>query len=155
MKEKIMAIEQHKLVSRFDAETNEMIAQDEFIIRSKNLKAPGYQLVYMQELKETLLMCKSVTQVYIILDILTEKIDKEFKLELTYQDLAKEYNVSLSTATNILAIMKQSCIIKGSNGVYDVNPFLVIPKRVRDDVVTFKQARWGAKDGKVYGSVSE
>ena len=155
MKEKPMAIEQHKLVSRFDAETNEMIAQDEFIIRSKNLKAPGYQLVYMQELKETLLMCKSVTQVYIILDILTEKIDKEFKLELTYQDLAKEYNVSLSTATNILAIMKQSCIIKGSNGVYDVNPYLVIPKRVRDDVVTFKQARWGAKDGKVYGSVSE
>ena len=150
-----MAIEQHKLVSRFDAETNEMIAQDEFIVRSKNLKAPGYHLVYMQELKETLLMCKSVTQVYIILDILTEKIDKEFKLELTYQDLAKEYNVSLSTATNILAIMKQSCIIKGSNGVYDVNPFLVIPKRVRDDVVTFKQARWGAKDGKVYGSVSE
>ena len=155
MKEKTMGIEQHKLVSRFDAETNEMIAQDEFIVRSKNLKAPGYQLVYMQELKETLLMCKSVTQVYIILDILTEKIDKEFKLELTYQDLAKEYNVSLSTATNILAIMKQSCIIKGSNGVYDVNPYLVIPKRVRDDVVTFKQARWGAKDGKVYGSVSE
>ena len=150
-----MAIEQHKLVSRFDAETNEMIAQDEFKVRSKNLKAPGYQLVYMQELKETLLMCKSVTQVYIILDILAEKIDKEFKLELTYQDLAKEYNVSLSTATNILAIMKQSCIIKGSNGVYDVNPYLVIPKRVRDDVVTFKQARWGAKDGKVYGSVSE
>lgn len=155
MKENIMAIEQHKLVSRFDAETNEMIAQDEFKVRSKNLKAPGYQLVYMQELKETLLMCKSVTQVYIILDILAEKIDKEFKLELTYQDLAKEYNVSLSTATNILAIMKQSCIIKGSNGVYDVNPYLVIPKRVRDDVVTFKQARWGAKDGKVYGSVSE
>lgn len=155
MKEKTMAIEQYKLVSRFDAETNEMIAQDEFIVRSKNLKAPGYQLVYMQELKETLLMCKSVTQVYIILDILTEKIDKEFKLELTYQDLAKEYNVSLSTATNILAIMKQSCIIKGSNGVYDVNPYLVIPKRVRDDVVTFKQARWGAKDGKVYGSVFE
>ena len=144
-----MAIEQHKLVSRFDAETNEMIAQDEFIVRSKNLKAPGYQLVYMQELKETLLMCKSVTQVYIILDILTEAVTKDFTLEMTYQDLAKEYNVSLSTATNILAIMKQSCIIKGSN------PYLVIPKRVRDDVVTFKQARWGAKDGKVYGSVSE
>lgn len=155
MKEKTMAIEQHKLVSRFDTETNEMIAQDEFIIRSKNLKAPGYQLVYMQELKEILLMCKSVTQVYIILDILTEKVDKNFMLELTYQDLAKEYNVSLSTATNILAIMKQSCIIKGSNGVYDVNPYLVIPRRVKDDVVTFKQARWGAKDGEVYGSVSE
>lgn len=150
-----MAIEKHTLVSRFDAETNEMIAQDEFIIRSKNLKAPGYQLVYMQELKETLLMCKSVTQVYIILDILTEKIDKNFKLELTYQDLAKEYNVSLSTATNILAIMKQSCIIKGSNGLYDVNPYLVIPKRVKDDIVTLKQAKWGNDDGKVYGSVSE
>ena len=155
MKENIMAIEQHKLVSRFDAETNEMIAQDEFIIRSKNLKAPGYQLVYMQELKETLLMCKSVTQVYIILDILTEAVTKDFTLEMTYQELAKTYNVSISTATNILAMMKQACIIKGSNGLYNVNPYLVIPSRVKDDVVTFKQARWGAKDGKVYGSVSE
>ena len=100
-------------------------------------------------------MCKSVTQVYIILDILTEKVTKDFKLELTYQELAKEYNVSLSTATNILAIMKQSCIIKGSNGLYDVNPYLVIPKRVKDDIVTLKQAKWGANDGKVYGSVSE
>ena len=93
MKEKTMAIEQHKLVSRFDAETNEMIAQDEFIVRSKNLKAPGYQLVYMQELKETLLICKSVTQVYIILDILTEAVTKDFTLEMTYQELSKTYNV--------------------------------------------------------------
>ena len=148
-------VEKHTLVSRFDAETNEMIAQDEFILRKKNTKAKGYQLVYMQELMETALLCKSVEQWYIIMDLLTNVVKLDFKLNIDYKELAKMYNISETSASRTIAIMKKNCIIKGNRGSYDVNPFLVIPKGTKDDVVALKQARWGAKDGKVYGSVSE
>lgn len=148
-------VEKHTLVSRFDAETNEMIAQDEFILRKKNMKAKGYRLVYMQELIETALLCKSIEQWYIIMDLLTNVVKLDFKLDIDYKELAKMYNISETSASRTIAIMKKNCIIKGNRGIYDVNPFLVIPKGAKDDIVTLKQIRWGNDDGKVYGSVSE
>lgn len=148
-------VEKHTLVSRFDAETNEMIAQDEFILRKKNMKAKGYNLVYMQELIETALLCKSIEQWYIVMDILTNVVKQDFKLNITYKEIAKTYNVSETIANRIIGFMKKGCIIKGNRGIYDVNPFLVIPKGAKDDIVTLKQIRWGNDDGKVYGSVSE
>lgn len=148
-------VEKHTLITRFDPKTNEMVTQDEFILRRKNMKAKGYNLVYMQELMETALLCKSIEQWYIVMDILTNVVKSDFRLKITYSEISKIYHISETSASRVIAFMKKACIIKGNRGDYEVNPFLVIPKGTSDSVVTAKQNKWGEIDGKVYGSVSE
>lgn len=137
-------VKNHKMITHVDPKTGEHIIQDEWVTTKKQKlnKEKGFNLVYIFYLKDVLLEFDSAKAIYCVLDILSEIVKTDFTLELTYKDIMKIYNYEEAQAKRIMAKLKKTGVIKGSRGIYDVNPFLVIPKNSNDSLVTKKQNSW-------------
>lgn len=141
-----LSFEDHTLKSYVDTTTGHIIKQDEYRVVRKSQKESGYRLVYLTNLKEYMLNF-SITEWYILLDILENKVTSSFTLNVTYKDIKEEYKVSRTLAQQFLTKLKTIDIIRGNRGSYIVNPFTVLPYRVSDNDVAEAQRLWGSVDG--------
>jgi hypothetical protein len=135
-------ITDHKLITKIDLPSKEIIAQDEFVHRKINQKAKGYRLVYFQNLMEVGLAFKTIDQWYIAMDILTNLVGPDFKLYLDYKQIMTIYNVSQKVATTVLTTLISKQVLQGARGEYGVNPYLIVPNKATDEMVAKAQARW-------------
>lgn len=147
----------HKLVTYVDPETGLHIKQDTWQTKERkvNNKFPGYNLVYVDRLKEVLLYFPSVKACFAVLDLLSNEVSKDFIFKVDYKFIAKLYQYSEVNASRIIKLMKEADIIRGSRGVYKVNPFLIIPRGVADSLVTREQDEWTGYRENVIVSPSE
>ena len=134
----------HKLVTYVDPETGLHIKQDTWQTKETkiNNKFPGYNLVYVDRLKEYLLNFDSTKAVFVVLDLLSNEVSKDFYLKVDYKFIMRLYQYGETSAKKIVKIMKDTDMIRGSRGVYKVNPFLIIPRGVADSLVTREQDEW-------------
>ena len=134
----------HKLVTYVDPETGLHVKQDTWQTKERkiNHKFPGYNLVYVDRLKEYLLNFDSTKAVFVILDLLSNEVSKDFMLKVDYKFIMRLYQYGESSAKKIIKTMKDIDMIRGSRGVYKVNPFLIIPKGGSDSLVTREQDEW-------------
>lgn len=134
----------HKLVTYVDPETGLHIKQDTWQTKETkiNNKFPGYNLVYVDRLKEYLLNFDSTKAVFVVLDLLSNEVSKDFYLKVDYKFIMRLYQYGETSAKKIVKIMKDTDMIRGSRGVYKVNPFLIIPRGVSDSLVTREQDEW-------------
>lgn len=130
------------LVTHFDKDEKRIIMQDEFTKTKISQKEKGFSLVYIDTLKELIGVLDSAKEVFILIDLLTESMDKEYKLSLSYKDLMKSYKVSKYQATKIITTLKKYDVIRGSRGKYISNPFIIVPKGLDDIDVARFQYEW-------------
>ena len=147
----------HKLVTYVDPETGLHVKQDTWQTKERkiNNKFPGYNLVYVDRLKEVLLYFPSVKACFVVLDLLSNEVSKDFTFKVDYKFIAKLYQYSEVNASRIIKTMKEADIIRGSRGVYKVNPFLIIPRGVADSLVTREQDEWTGYKKDMIVSVDE
>nr|DAR34958.1 MAG TPA: Firmicute plasmid replication protein (RepL) [Caudoviricetes sp.] len=147
----------HKLVTYVDPETGLHVKQDTWQTKERkvNNKFPGYNLVYVDRLKEVLLYFPSVKACFAVLDLLSNEVSKDFTFKVDYKFIAQLYQYSEVNASRIIKLMKEADIIRGSRGVYKVNPFLIIPKGVSDSLVTREQDEWTGYKKDMIVSVNE
>lgn len=147
----------HKLVTYVDPETGLHVKQDTWQTKERkvNNKFPGYNLVYVDRLKEVLLYFPSVKACFVVLDLLSNEVSKDFTFKVDYKFIAKLYQYSEVNASRIIKTMKEVDIIRGSRGVYKVNPFLIIPRGVSDSLVTREQDEWTGYKKDMIVSVDE
>ena len=147
----------HKLVTYVDPETGLHVKQDTWQTKERkiNNKFPGYNLVYVDRLKEVLLYFPSVKACFVVLDLLSNEVSKDFTFKVDYKFIAKLYQYSEVNASRIIKTMKEADIIRGTRGVYKVNPFLIIPKGVSDSLVTREQDEWTGYRKDIRVSVDE
>lgn len=132
------------MVTRVDPATGDHIIQDEWI-ETKKVKyniEPGFQRVYTYHLRDIFYSLDSARAICIAFDLLTEEITPDFKLILDYKKLAKLYNYSEVHMRRLIKKMKDCGLIKGSRSIYDVNPFVIIPKNTTNTIAARKQAVW-------------
>ena len=147
----------HKLVTYVDPETGLHVKQDTWQTKERkiNNKFPGYNLVYVDRLKEYLLNFDSTKAVFVVLDLLSNEVSRDFCLKVDYKFIMRLYQYGETSAKKIVKTMKEADIIRGSRGVYKVNPFLIIPKGVSDSLVTREQDEWTGYRKDVIVSVNE
>lgn len=147
----------HRLVTYVDPETGLHVKQDTWQTKEKriNNKFPGYNLVYVDRLKEVLLYFPSVKACFVVLDLLSNEVSKDFTFKVDYKFIAQLYQYSEVNASRIIKTMKEADIIRGSRGVYKVNPFLIIPRGVSDSLVTREQDEWTGYKKDMIVSVDE
>lgn len=134
-------ITNHTLVSEVDKVSGNIIQQDNFTHIKIPKKAPGFRLVYQDNLREVLLHFNSKCS-YIVDDLLSEEVSIDYELNLDYRDLMRIYKISKTLASDILTKLKKMGMLKGTRGRYKVYPFLVIPKRCPDKNTALAQSRW-------------
>ena len=147
----------HRLVTYVDPETGLHIKQDTWQTKERkvNNKFPGYNLVYVDRLKEYLLSFDSTKAVFVILDLLSNEVSKDFYLKVDYRFIMRLYQYGETSAKKIIKTMKDIDMIRGSRGVYKVNPFLIIPRGVADSLVTREQDDWTGYKKDIVVSVDE
>ena len=147
----------HKLVTYVDPETGLHVKQDTWQTKERkiNNKFPGYNLVYVDRLKEYLLSFDSTKAVFVVLDLLSNEVSKDFCLKVDYKFIMRLYQYGETSAKKIIKTMKDIDMIRGSRGVYKVNPFLVIPRGVADSLVTREQDEWTGYKKDMVVSVDE
>lgn len=134
----------HRLVTYVDPETGLHVKQDTWQTKERkiNNKFPGYNLVYVDRLKEYLVSFDSTKAVFVVLDLLSNEVSKDFVLKVDYKFIMRLYQYGETSAKKIVKTMKDTGMIRGSRGVYKVNPFLIIPRGVSDSLVTREQDEW-------------
>ena len=116
----------HVLRTYVDPETGEIIKQDEFVEVSKGKKLKGFRLTYMNNLIALASRFNNTSEFVIGAHILCDmptKMSYEIKLD-------------------VIKSLRECQAIVGSRGEYLVNPFLVVPKYMPDDLVLFAQQQW-------------
>lgn len=147
----------HKLVTYVDPETGLHVKQDTWQTKERkiNNKFPGYNLVYVDRLKEYLLSFDSTKAVFVVLDLLSNEVSKDFCLKVDYRFIMRLYQYGETSAKKVIKTMKDIDMIRGSRGVYKVNPFLIIPRGVADSLVTREQDDWTRYKKDIVVSVDE
>lgn len=147
----------HKLVTYVDPETGLHVKQDTWQTKERkvNNKFPGYNLVYVDRLKEYLLSFDSTKAVFVVLDLLSNEVSKDFCLKVDYRFIMRLYQYGETSAKKVIKTMKEINMIRGSRGVYKVNPFLIIPRGVADSLVTREQDEWTGYKKDMIVSVNE
>ena len=133
----------HVLRTYVDPETGEIIKQDEFVEVSKGKKLKGFRLTYMNNLIALASRFNNTSEFVIGAHILCDMPTKmSYEIKLDVKSLALQYRVKPWVIKRVIKSLKNCQAIVGSRGEYLVNPFLVVPRYMPDDLVLFAQQQW-------------
>lgn len=141
----------HKMISRFDRATGDLIVQDDFVETRKVKKMRGFRLAYLENVMDLCPYMPTPNACYIVIDIFTRLPSRyNYEVELNAEKLSKYYNTGLSTIRRIITKLKKLklivCIDK-STSRYLLSPYFVIPKFMSDDLVAYFQDEWDKRMG--------
>lgn len=139
-------ISEVKLVTHWDKENKVIVMQDEYVKTRVNLKEKGYNLVYLDNLRDLVSYLSTTKEVFAVIDLLKEEVNKNYTLEIDYKKCMKIYNMSKYQANHFLATLKKCDVIRGSRGKYLVNPYYIVPSNIDDSVVANMQVKWNCKN---------
>lgn len=135
--------ENHVLRTYVDANTGEVIKQDEFVKIVGKRKLNGFRLVYLDNVLSLLTKFNTIREAYIGIDIISRvSMGNNYEVVFNINEVAKYYGVKSWVARRVLATLKNEGVLMGCRGKYMYNPFFIIPRYMSDDMVGAMQNRW-------------
>jgi len=106
-----------------------------------NIKSRRGKRGYYMEALKIFTVCNSNKDNQIV-TFLINNITKQMTITATTKKLADTFDVSEVKIRALIRKLKKIDFLRGSNGIYIVNPFMWIPNGIRDEILASAQSEW-------------
>ena len=138
-------ITKHKLETTLN-ENGEILLVDEWQSKQRrvNIKIGWFRMY--KEMLEVFAICNSNLENRILIYIL-DNTKKNFTINIKVNNLAKDFEVSRVKISSFIKKLKDADFIKGSRGIFLVNPRMFVPQNASNEIVKELQDEWKEIEG--------